>query len=122
MENYFRGFLVEHIERSKNTEADELVKATARRTILHPNVFFQTLEDFSVKTVEPKTRMVNLIQGEAWRAPIIAYLRHHYEPDNNTKLLRMQQRAKAYQVTGDELYNTSVIGPLLHCINKFEGK
>jgi hypothetical protein len=29
MENYFRVFLVEHLERAKNTKADELVKAGA---------------------------------------------------------------------------------------------
>jgi hypothetical protein len=41
------------------------------------------------------------------------YLHHHYEPDNNTKLTRMQQRVKAYQVIGDELYKALVTGPLL---------
>jgi hypothetical protein len=38
----------------------------------------------------------------------MAYLHHHYESDNNTELIRMQQRAKAYQVIRDELYKTSV--------------
>jgi hypothetical protein len=38
----------------------------------------------------------------------MAYLRHHYKPDNNTELIRMQQRAEVYQVIGDELYKTSV--------------
>jgi hypothetical protein len=34
----------------------------------------------------------------------------------------MQQRAKAYQVIGDELYKTSVTGPLLCCLSRDEGK
>jgi ribonuclease HI len=34
MENYFRGFSVEHIERAKNTKTDELVKVAARKTTL----------------------------------------------------------------------------------------
>jgi hypothetical protein len=38
----------------------------------------------------------------------MAYLCHHYEPKNITELLRMHQRAKAYQIIGDELYKTSV--------------
>jgi hypothetical protein len=38
----------------------------------------------------------------------MAYLHHHYESDNNTELIRMQQRAKAYQVIRDELYKTLV--------------
>jgi hypothetical protein len=29
IENYFKGFTVEYIERNKNTEADELVKVVA---------------------------------------------------------------------------------------------
>jgi hypothetical protein len=122
MDNYFRGFLVKHIERENNTEADELAKAAARKITIPTDVFFQTLEDASVKIVEPEPRTVNVIQGEDWRAPIIEYLHHHCEPDNNTELLRMQQRAKAYIVIENELYKTSVAGPLLRCLSKVEGK
>jgi hypothetical protein len=31
MENYFKGFSIEHIERSRNTEANELVKIAAKK-------------------------------------------------------------------------------------------
>jgi ribonuclease HI len=41
IENYFRGFSVEHINRAKNTEADELAKVAARKTTLPPDVFFK---------------------------------------------------------------------------------
>jgi hypothetical protein len=55
---------------SEDTEADELVKAAARKIALHPppppDVFFQTLEDSSVKTIELELRTVNVIQGEDW--------------------------------------------------------
>jgi ribonuclease HI len=44
MENYFRGFSIEHIERSKNTKVDELVKATARKTTLPPTYFSKHLK------------------------------------------------------------------------------
>jgi hypothetical protein len=84
IENHFKGFTVEHIERTKNTKADELAKAAARKTVLPPDVFFQVIEDPSVKIVEPEPRVVNIIQGEDWRAPIMAYLHHYYEPDSNT--------------------------------------
>jgi hypothetical protein len=113
---------VEHIERAKNIEADELAKAAARKAALPPDVFFQVIEDPSIKTVVPKPRMVNVVLGEDWRAPIMAYLHHHYKPDNNTELTRMQQRAKAYQIIGAELYKTSVTGPLLRCLSRDEGK
>jgi hypothetical protein len=45
MENYFRGFLVKHIERVKNIEVDELLKVAANKITLHPDVIFQILED-----------------------------------------------------------------------------
>jgi hypothetical protein len=92
---------VEHIERAKNTKANELAKAVARKAVLPPDVFFQFIEHPSVRTVEPESRMVNVVQGEDWRAPIMSYLHHHYDPDSNTELTRMQQRAKAYQIIGD---------------------
>jgi RNAse (barnase) inhibitor barstar len=66
MENYFREFSVEHIERNKNTEVDELVKAVARKIALPIDIFFQTLEDSLVKTIELEPRIVNVIQGEDW--------------------------------------------------------
>jgi ribonuclease HI len=65
MENYFRGFSVEHIERAKNTKADELAKVATKKTTL-PLYFFQTLDDSSVKIVELEPRIVNIIQGEDW--------------------------------------------------------
>jgi hypothetical protein len=40
----------------------------------------------------------------------MAYLHHHYEPDNTTKLTRMKQRARVYQIIEEELYKTSVTG------------
>jgi hypothetical protein len=121
MENYLKGFSVEYIERTKNLEADELAKAAAKKAMLPPDVFFQVIKDPSMKKVEPEPRMVNIIQGKNWRAPIMAYLCHHYEPDNNTELIRMQHRVKPYQVIGDELYKTLVTWPLLHCLRKDEG-
>jgi hypothetical protein len=64
MENYFKGFTVEYVKRTKNTEANELAEAIARKTTLSSDVFSQTIEDPSVKTVEPKPRMINIIQEE----------------------------------------------------------
>jgi hypothetical protein len=86
MENHFKGFTVEYIKQTKNTEANELAKAA---TLLGP-------------------RVINIIEGEDWRAPIIAYLYHYYEPDSKNEQIRMQQRAKDYQIVSNELYKTSV--------------
>jgi hypothetical protein len=122
MENFFKGFTTQHIERTKKTEADELVKAAAKKAVLPQDIFFQLIKDPSIKIVEPEPRMINIIQGEDWRAPIMAYLHHHYAPDSGAELIRMQQRAKAYQVIGDDLYKTSVTELLLHHLSIDEGK
>jgi hypothetical protein len=66
MENDFKVFTVEYIERTKNTEANELTKVAAKKAVLPPDVFFQVIEDPFVKTVEPEPKMVNVIQGEHW--------------------------------------------------------
>jgi hypothetical protein len=50
MESYFKGFMMECIERNKNTEADDLAKATAHNTPMHVEVFFHVLEDASVQS------------------------------------------------------------------------
>jgi hypothetical protein len=89
MENYFKGFTLEYIERSKNSEANELAKAAAHNTPLLANLFFQVIEDTLVKMVEPEPRLINVIKGEDWRAPIIAYLHHYYELDNTTEHIRL---------------------------------
>jgi hypothetical protein len=90
MENYFKGFTVEYIERNKKTEADKLAKAVAHNTLMPLDVFYQVLEDASVKSILPEPRLINIIEGEDWRALIMAYLRHYYEPDNTTEKIRMQ--------------------------------
>jgi hypothetical protein len=86
-----------------------------------PDVFYQVLEDASVKTVLPEPRLVNIIEGEDWRAPIMAYLHHYYEPDSTTEKIRMQQGARAYQIVDNNLYKASVSRPFLWCLSKAEG-
>jgi hypothetical protein len=75
--------------------------------------FFQVIEDASVKIVKLEPRLINIIEWKDWRAPIMVYLRHYYEPDNTTEHIRMHQRAKAYQIVDNELYKTSISSPLL---------
>jgi hypothetical protein len=81
MENYFKGFTIKYIERTKNGEADELAKAVSRNTSLPTDVFFHVMLDAYIKTIEVEPRVINLIQGEDWHEPIMAYLHHYYEPD-----------------------------------------
>jgi ribonuclease HI len=64
MDNFFKGFTVEYIDRNKNSEADELAKAAAHNILLPPDVFSQTISDASIKTIKPEPRVNNIIQGE----------------------------------------------------------
>jgi hypothetical protein len=82
MENYFKGFTIEYNEWNKNCEAHELAKAAACNTPMPTDVFFQVLEDALVKTVSPEPRVINIVEREDWRASIMAYLHHYYEPDS----------------------------------------
>jgi hypothetical protein len=61
MESHFKGFTMEYIKRSKNTKTNELAKATAWNTPLLADVFLQVISDASIKTIEPKPKMINLI-------------------------------------------------------------
>jgi hypothetical protein len=54
------------------------------------------ISDASIKTVEPEPKTINLIQGEDWRASIMAYLWHYYEPGSTVEHTRMQHRAGSY--------------------------
>jgi hypothetical protein len=63
MENFFKGFTVEYIDRNKNSKA-ELAMAAARNIPLPTDVFIQTILDALVKTIEPEPRVINIIQGE----------------------------------------------------------
>jgi predicted transcriptional regulator len=81
MENYFKGFTVEYIEWNKNCKANELEKAADHNSPMLADVFFQLLEEASVKTVPPEPMVINIIEGEDWKALIMDYLHHYYEPD-----------------------------------------
>jgi hypothetical protein len=122
MQNYFKGFTLEYIEQNKNIEADDLANAVARNTPMPPDRFYQVLEDASVKTVLLEPRLINIIKGEDWRALIMAYLRHYYEPDSTIEKIRMQQWAKACQIVNNNLYKASISGPLLRWLSKAKGQ
>jgi ribonuclease HI len=49
MKCYFKGFTVEYIKRSKNSEANELAKAATRNTPLPTDVFFQVASYASIR-------------------------------------------------------------------------
>jgi hypothetical protein len=80
------------------------------------------LKQASIKTVQDTPREVHIIQSEDWRAPIMAYLRGHYEPDSEVNNTRMKQRTRNYKIINNQLYKQGICAPLLKCISAKEEK
>jgi ribonuclease HI len=66
MKSFFKGFTMEYIDKNKNSKADKLAKAAAHNTPLPAEVFWQTIKDASIKTIELEPRVIRIIQGEDW--------------------------------------------------------
>jgi ribonuclease HI len=78
MEKHFKGYSVHHVPRNNNNEADKLEKAAAQNHAMPPDVFYEIIQEPSVKGLKPKA--MNIVETLDWRAEIVAYLRGHYEP------------------------------------------
>jgi ribonuclease HI len=83
MERHFKGYSVQHIPRDDNNEADKLAKAAARNQVMPPDVLFEIIKEPSIR--ESKSKIVNVVEIRDWRAKIMAYLRGHYEPQDELK-------------------------------------
>jgi hypothetical protein len=75
------------------------------------DVFFEIIKGPSIK--EEKARIVSVVETPDWRAEIMAYLRGHYEPQDELQEKRLRQRACGYAVVNGELYKSGVTEPWL---------
>jgi hypothetical protein len=121
MERHFRGFTIEHLPRKNNSEANELAKKAARGEAMPPDVFFEILTAPSTRPDKQPLNTVTAIARLDRRAPIIAFLRGHYESVETHDLKRMQARAKGYILKDDVLFKLGVCAPLLKCISQDQG-
>jgi hypothetical protein len=106
LEKQFKGFTLQHVERSKNEEADTLAKAAVKDEALPSDVFYHVIGLTAVRN--PKGlqimqdadghRIVNLIMAEDWRAPITLYLQGHYHPSNRNEAKKLQQRSRDFVI------------------------
>jgi hypothetical protein len=119
MKRHFKGYSVQHIPRDDNNEADKLAKAAVRNQEMPPDVFFEIIKEPSIKESKPK--IVNVVETPDWRAEIMAYLRGHYEPQDELQEKRLKQRARGYAVVNGELYKSGVTEPWLRCITSEKG-
>jgi histidyl-tRNA synthetase len=88
MERHFKGYSVQHIPKDDNNEVDKLVKAADKNQKMPPNVFFEIIKEPSIKETRPK--IVNVVETPDWRAEIMAYLRGHYEPQDELEEKRLK--------------------------------
>jgi hypothetical protein len=84
--------------------------------------FYQILKQASIKVVQDTPKEIHIIQSEDWRAPIMAYLHGHYQPDNELNDIRIKQRTRNYEIINNQLYKQGICAPLLKCISAEEGK
>jgi ribonuclease HI len=87
MERHFKGYSMQHIPRD-----DKLAKAAARNQELPPDVFFEIIRESSIK--EPRPKIVNVVETPDWRAEIMAYLRGHYEPQDELEEKKAKTKGK----------------------------
>lgn len=64
MEKHFAGFSFRHIPRSKNLEADELVKAAAQKAPLPADVFYQALTIKAIREEEDHLHSIHAIASD----------------------------------------------------------
>jgi hypothetical protein len=119
MKRRLKDYSVQHISRNDNNEADKLAKAATKNHAMPPYVFFQIIKEPFIK--EPKPKIVNIVETRDWRAKIMAYMRGHYEPQEELEEKRLKQRARGYAVMDGELCKSGVTEPWLRCITSKKG-
>jgi hypothetical protein len=87
MQNYFKGFTIEYIERAKNTEADELANAAAKKAALWRPLRKNSQARAQNGKHQTGKRLACTNHGRP--SPSLQTRQEHREA-------QMQQRAKAY--------------------------
>jgi hypothetical protein len=64
---------------------------------------------------------VNVVETPDWRAKIMAYLRGHYEPQDELEEKRLKQRARGYAMVNGEMYKSGVTKAWLRFITSEKG-
>jgi ribonuclease HI len=129
LERQFKGFTLQHVDRTKNEEADALAKAAAKGEVLPADVFYHVIGTPAVRNPEGLQItndteghcIVNLIMAEDWWAPITLYLQGHYHPSDINEAKRLKHRSRNFAFLGGQLYKKGTSQPMLKCMTETEG-
>jgi ribonuclease HI len=129
LEKQFKGFTLQHVDRSRNEEADALAKAAARGEALPSDVFYhvigtpaiRNLEGLQITTNAGGLRIVNLIMAEDWRAPITLFLQGYYHPGDVNEAKRLKHRSRDFTLIEGQLYKKGISQPMLKCVTDTVG-
>jgi len=108
LERRFKGFTLQHIPRSENSEADELAKATANNLPIPPKTFYQVLKSPATDSLLKAFRTLLLAEGEDWRQAIIDSLNDKADIEDEATTKRMKARARNYTIIDGVLYKRGV--------------
>jgi ribonuclease HI len=104
LEKQFKGFILQHVDRARNEEADALAKVAARGEALPSDVFYHVIgtpavrspEGLQITTNAEGHRIVNLIMAEDWRAPITLFLQGYYHQGDVNEAKRLKHRSQDF--------------------------
>ena len=112
----FDEFVIEHIPRCQNYEANELAQLASGYKISKEvlNMLIGIRNKYASKEFE----ILNITSffDDDWRKPIAEYL----ENPNSNASRKLRYKALHYVILGDELYKKSVDGNLLRCLSETE--
>jgi hypothetical protein len=129
LERQFKGFTLQHVDRTRNKEADALAKAAARGDTLPSDVFYHAIGTPAVRNPEGLQitndteghRIVNLNMTKDWQAPITLFQQGYYHPSDVNEAKRLKHRSRDFVLVGDQLYKKGISQPMLKCVTETEG-
>jgi ribonuclease HI len=129
LERQFKGFTLQHVDHTRNKEADALAKAAARGETLPSDVFYHVVGTPAVRNPEGLQvtndaeghRIVNLIMIGDWQAPITLFPQGYYHPSDVNEAKRLKHRSRDFVLVGGQLYKKGISQPMLKCVTETEG-
>jgi ribonuclease HI len=119
LKKQFKGFSIQHVDKSKNKYTDALAKATARDP-MPSDVLFQKIESPIVRDPDGHI-IISLIMTKDWRAPVALYLQGHYHPTDQAEAKRLKYQSCCFTLIEGKFYKKGICQPLLKCITTVEG-